>query len=167
MSGSYSFLLHLVGFGLVSAVLTSNIVLEHKLRRETDWSKKMYIGGIMRTFGMFGPFVVTLLLLTGIGNIHVRYMDAPEAWYTEGWLVAKLILFAILATNGLFFGPALSKKRMMIIKAFSENAAPPDAENTLKGLNNQVSLFLLVQFLLLFGVLFLSSFGGAKHPGVF
>lgn len=167
MSGSYNFLLHIITFGLAGGLLTSNIVLEMKLRREQEWGKKLFIGGLMKTFGTLSPLVIALFLLTGIGNIHNRYMGAPEAWYTEGWLVAKIILFAILATNGLVFGPSLSKKRMMLIKSIGDKAAPADAENTLKGLNGQVSLFLFVQTILLLSIVFLSVFGGAKHPGVF
>ena len=166
MSGSYNFLLHLIGFGLVSAILTANITIERKLRSETDWGKKLYIGGIMKTFGMFGPFVTVILLVTGIGNIHNLYMGAPEPWYTQGWLVAKVILFAVMATNGLVTAPILAKKRMMLIKGLSDGSASAGTELTLKKMNTQVSLFLLVQVLLLLSILFLSAFGTGKHPGV-
>ncbi|HXG38345.1 MAG TPA: hypothetical protein VNL36_06220 [Bacteroidota bacterium] len=166
MSGSYMFFLHLVTFGLASALLTANIILERKLRAEPDWGKKLYIGGIMKTFSIISPIAIGLFLLTGIGNIHNRYVEAPEAWYTEGWLVAKVILFGILATNGLVFGPKLAGKRMPLIKAIGDKTASPDAEQQLKGLNNQVSLFIMVQLILFLSILFLSTFGGAKHPGV-
>lgn len=165
MSGSYMFFLHLVTFGLASALLTANIILERKLRAEPDWSKKLFIGGIMKTFSIISPIAIALFLITGIGNIHNRYMEAPEAWYTEGWLVAKIILFAILATNGLVFGPKLAGKRMPLIKALADKTASADAEQQLKGLNNQVSLFIMVQLILFLSILFLSAFGGGKHPG--
>ena len=167
MSGSFNFVFHLIGFALVSAVLTSNVVLERKLRREPDWEKKLYIGGIMKTYGMFGPFVVILLLVTGIGNIHNLYLGAPEPWYTQGWLVAKVILFAVVATNGLVMGPRFGKKRMPLIKALSEGSGSPETEATIKSLNTQVTLFLIVQITLLLSILVLSVFGVGKHPGVF
>ncbi|MCI0705950.1 MAG: DUF2214 family protein [Ignavibacteriae bacterium] len=166
MSGSFNFLLHLLGFGLVSAILTSNIVLEHKLRREPDWNKKLYIGGIMKTISILPPFALVILLVTGIGNIHNLYMGAPESWYTQGWLVVKVILFAVLGTNGLFIGPTFGKRRMPLIKAMSEGSAPPDAAVKLKNLNKQITLFLLVQLTLVLIIIFLSAFGSGKHPGV-
>jgi len=167
MSGSYNFLFHLVGFGFVAGIVIANVVLDRKFRREPDWGKKLYIGGIMKTFGMFGPFITVLLLITGIGNIHNLYIDAPEPWYAQGWLVMKVILFAVMATNGLVFGPGLSKKRIMLIKGIAEKSAPADAEESLKVLNNQISIFLLVQSLLLISIIFLSAFGTGKHPGMF
>lgn len=167
MSGSYSFLLHLITFALAGGLLTGNIILERKLRSEQEWGKKLYIGGIMKTYGALSPLIIILFLLTGIANIHYRYLSAPEAWYTEGWLVAKIILFAVLATNGLIFGPKLAGKRMQLMKTISDKTASADAEQHLKALNNQISLFIMVQLILFLAILFLSVFGGAKHPRVF
>jgi small-conductance mechanosensitive channel len=167
MSGSYVFLLHLIAFGLASALLTANIILERKLRSEPDWSRKIFLGGMMKTFSIISPIAIVLFLVTGIGNIHNRYLESPEAWYTEGWLVAKIILFAILATNSLVFGPQLAGKRMQIIRALSDNTASADAKQQLKGFENQISLFFMVQLILFLSILFLSVFGGAKHPGAF
>jgi hypothetical protein len=165
MSGSYMFLLHLIAFGLASALLTANIILERKLRAEPDWSRKVSLCRIMKTFSIISPIAIGLFLVTGIGNIHSRYLEAPEAWYTEGWLVAKIILFAILATNGILFGPKLAGRRTQLIHALSDKTASADAEQQLKAYNNQFSLFLMVQLILFLSILFLSVFGGAKHPG--
>jgi uncharacterized protein YacL len=166
MSGSYIFLLHLLGFGFAGALLTANIVLERAIRQEPDWSNKLYIGRLGRTFGMISPLTVAVLLLTGIGNIYNRYVEASEAWYTEGWLVAKIILFVILATNGFMYGPQLARKRMQLIKAIADKTASADAEHALKNLNSQVLMFLFVQTVLLVSIVYLSTFGGAKHPGI-
>ncbi|HEX9828810.1 MAG TPA: hypothetical protein VGB10_01245, partial [Bacteroidota bacterium] len=78
-----------------------------------------------------------------------------------------VILFAVMATNGLVTAPILAKKRMMLIKGLSDGSASAGTESTLKKMNTQVSLFLLVQVMLLLSILFLSAFGTGKHPGMF
>jgi putative copper export protein len=167
MSGSYSFLLHLMAFGMLAGTLIPSFILDRKLRAEQDWGRKLYIGGIMRTFGTFAPFNVAFLLITGIGNIHNRLLGAPYSWYEEGWLVAKVICFAVMAANGLLLAPKISKNRMMLIKAIFDKKAPADAEQQLANYNRKLSVFFLVQTALLLAILFLSAFGSAKHPGQF
>jgi hypothetical protein len=81
--------------------------------------------------------------------------------------VAKLICFAVLAISGLFLAPKISKNRMMLIKAIFDKNAPADAEQQLANHNRKVSIFFLVQTILLLTILFLSAFGAGKHPGQF
>jgi len=167
MNGSYIHILHLIAFGLVSATLIPGIVLNRKLVAEKDFGRKMQIGGVMRIFGAFAVYNVILLLITGIGNIYNRYSGTSIAWYSESWLVIKIILFAVLALNGLFVAPRLMMGRMMIIKSMADKTAAADAEQKLSGCNRKVSLFFLVQAVLLLAVLYLSVFGPGKHPGLF
>lgn len=167
MSGSYNFLLHVLGFGFLSTVVFGGFLLEHRFRKEQDWAMKAHVGGIMRTFGMLSPFVAAILLITGIGNIHNRYAGTPINWYNEGWLVAKLIFFAVLLVNGTILGPRMTKARMKIVKGILEKNAPADAEQTVASYNRQISFFYFVQTVLLLLILYLSVFGSAKHPGTF
>ncbi len=167
MSGSYIFLLHLLGFSLVSAIVITNTVLNRKLIREKDYSLKLYIGGTMKLFSMAAPFVALILLITGIGNIYSRSLGNPIQWFEESWLVIKIILFAIMLVNGTIFGPSLAKKRIQLIKQLIEGPAAEDTEPQLKFLNKQLNWFFLVQNILLIGIVFFSAFGTSKHPGVF
>jgi heme/copper-type cytochrome/quinol oxidase subunit 2 len=127
----------------------------------------MYIGGLMRTFAMFTPIIAALLLLTGIGNIHNRLLDAPYSWYDEHWLVAKIILFVILAINGAVVGRKLAMGRMMLIKSIADKNPAADAEQRIAGYNRKISLLFLVQTILIIAILYLATFGSGKHPGEF
>lgn len=167
MSGSYNFLLHLLGFGFLCMVMFGGYLLDRQFRKASDWSVKAYVGGIMRTFGILSPIVAAILLITGIGNIHNRYAGTPVSWYDEGWLVAKIILFAVLLVNGTIIGPRLTKARMKIVKGILEKNAPPEAEQAIEVHNKQISFFYAVQTVLLLIILYLSVFGSAKHPGTF
>lgn len=167
MNGSYIHIFHLIAFGLVSATLIPGIVLNRKLVSEKDFNRKLQIGVVMRIFGSFALYNVILLLITGVGNIYNRYSGTSIAWYDENWLVIKIILFVVLAINGLFVAPNLMKHRMMIIKSLADKTASADAEQKLSGCDNKVSLFFLVQAVLLLAVLYLSVFGPGKHPGAF
>lgn len=167
MNGSYNHLIHLFGFGTLVTTLLAGYILERKFRKEDDWGLKLYLGGIMKTIGMISPFVAIIMLITGIGNIHNRLSGSGIAWYQEGWLVAKIICFAILVINGGANGPRLSKNRTMLVKAIKDKTAPADAEQKLQRYNGQLALFYIVQSVLLIAVVALTVFGAGKHPGAF
>jgi uncharacterized membrane protein len=167
MNGSYVFLLHIIVFGVVAGTIIPSFVLDRKLRAEQDWGRKLYIGGIMRVFGAFVPYNVALLVITGLGNMYNRYLDAPYPWYDEHWLVTKVALFVVLAFNALFVVPKVGMKRGMLIKAIVDKSAPIDAEQQVEVYNKKISRLFLVQTALLLVILFLSAFGTGKHPGVF
>lgn len=165
MSGSFSFFLHIVGVGLVFIVVVGGWALNWKLSAEKEVPLKLYVGGLLRSVGLLSPFVALLLLITGIGNMHNRYTGTELSWYSEGWLVAKIIFFAMFVVNGTVFGVILGRKRTHLLKNIVEQKAPTDADKTLKSLNRQITLFYAVQFVLLMIILLLSTFGSGKHPG--
>jgi hypothetical protein len=68
--------------------------------------------------------------------------------------------------NGVVYGPKLSRSRMNLLKAIRDQTAPPEAEKLLASVNRQLTLFYLVQTVLLLVILYLSVFGSGKHPGV-
>ena len=106
------------------------------------------------------------MLLTGIVNIFNLYNGNINLWYTEGWLIAKIILFACLLINGAIFGSILIRRRTKLIQRITGKTAPEDAETTIMILSKSVTTFYLVQFLLLIIILCLSVAGGGKHPGI-
>lgn len=63
MNGSYNFLLHLLGFGVVCGVLMAGLILDRRFPRETDMRMKLYLGGIMRSVGLISPFAILTLRL--------------------------------------------------------------------------------------------------------
>jgi hypothetical protein len=151
---------------MVAATLIPGILLDRKIRAEPDWNKKLQIGVIMRMFAAFGPWNVGLLLVTGIGNIYNRFVGAPYAWYDETWLVVKICLFAIIASNALFIAPKLGMKRAMVIKSIVEKNGPLNDETLYAGVNRKIAILFGAQTLLLLTILYLSVFGPGKHPGV-
>lgn len=167
MSGSYIFLLHLVGFAVVSALLIGGWMLNRRFVHEKDPSLKLYVAGIMKALSILSPIGAAILLVTGIGNIYNYYYGTGIDWYNQGWLVIKIILFAVLVVNGLMFGPALSKKRVMTVQSILQNGISDEATAALNHLNSQIRWFYVVQAVLLLGVLFFSAFGTSKHPGYF
>jgi hypothetical protein len=167
MIGSLNFFFHIVGVGLIFAVVTSGWFLNRKLGIEHDAVQKLYLAGILRTIGLFSPVASLLLLITGIGNIHTRYLGSTLSWYSEGWLVAKIMFFAVMLVNGTVLGPTLSRKRTVLLREMVDHKAPENAESILKALGRQILMFNLVQLILLLAVLLLSTSGSGKHPAMF
>ena len=167
MSGSIVFLLHLIGFSLVSALVVTGWILNHRFIKEPDLSLKLYVGGIARTLAYLSPIAALLLLFTGIGNIYNLYYGTSGSWYEEGWLVIKVILFGVMLVNGMLFGPLMSTKRIKLVREMMEKGITDQATKQLSDLNSQLRWFSLVQTVLLLGIIFFSAFGTLKHPGYF
>ena len=166
MRFSINFLFHLIGFGLVFTALLGGWIIERRIRAEKNWDQKIYVGKIGRRFGLLSPFASVVMLLTGIVNIFNLYNDNINLWYNEGWLIAKIILFAFLLINGAVFGPILSRRRTKLMQGIIAKTAPEDAESTFIVLSKSMTTFYLVQFLLLIIILCLSVAGGGKHLGI-
>jgi hypothetical protein len=166
MRVSVTFLLHLIGFGLLFTTILAGFIIDRKFRSQSDYNFKLFAAQIARTIGLLSPFAAILILASGIGNIHNRYLGSPLSWYDEGWLVAKIILFAVSLLNGMIYGPRLTRTRANLVKSLSEHSAPQNAEELIRSCNNQITLFYFVQTLLLLLIVFLSIFGTGKHPGV-
>lgn len=166
MKGSINFIFHLIGFGLVFTALLGGWIIERRIRAEKDWNQKLYVGRISRRFGLLSPIASIVMLLTGIVNIFNLYNGNINLWYAEGWLIAKIILFAFLLINGAIFGPILIRRRTKLMQGIAEKATIEDAEINFKILSKSITTFYLVQFLLLIIILCLSVAGGGKHPGI-
>jgi uncharacterized membrane protein len=162
---SINFLFHLVGFGLIFTSLLGGWMVERRFRSEQDWNQKLFIGKISRRFGILSPIASLIMLLTGIINIFNLYNGNISLWYSEGWLIAKIILFAFLLINGAIFGPILIRRRTKLVQSIAEKNPSKDAETHYNILSKSITTFYLVQFLLLIIILCLSIAGGGKHPG--
>lgn len=167
MSGSYSFFFHIVAVGFLFVIVFGGWAFNRKIVREKDLQLQLYISNWSRSIGILSPFVALVLLVTGIGNIYNRELGTTLHWYNEGWLVAKLIFFVIIVVNGSTVAALLGRKRTSLFRAISENNAPANSEELLKSYNRQFGWHYLVQFLLLAIIIYLSTFGDGKHPGVF
>ncbi len=167
MAGSLNFLFHLIAMGLLFVIVVGGWMLHRKIVNEQDVRLKLYVSSSGRAIGLLSPIAGVLLILTGIGNIYNRYLGTELHWYSEGWLVAKIIFFAIVLVNGSVFGAMLSRKRTVLLQSIDQKTAPANAELMLADYNRQFAWHYAVQFLLLFLILFLSVFGDGKHPGVY
>ena len=165
MTVSITFLLHLLAFGVLTTTVISGFILDRKLRKEPDHRVRLTIAGIARTIGLLSPIAAVLLLFTGIGNIHNRFIGPEMRWYTEGWLVAKIVLFVVMVLNGMIYGPRLTRGRLKHLTSIAEQSAPPNADGALRSFNRQITMFYFVQMLLLLLVVYISVFGSGKHPG--
>jgi hypothetical protein len=166
MGSSINFIFHLIGFGLIFTSLLGGWLIERKIRREQNWNQKLFIGTISRRFGLLSPIASIVMLATGIVNIFNLYSGNINLWYTEGWLIAKIILFAFLLVNGAVFGPILIRRRTKLMQSMTLKSPPDDTEITITVLSKSITTFYLVQFLLLLVILCLSVAGGGKHPGI-
>lgn len=167
MSGSFVFLLHLIGFAFVSALVIAGWILNSRFINEKDLTLKLYVGGLPRIFSIISPLAALLLLASGIGNIYNLYFGTTVVWYEQSWLVMKVVLFGVMLVNGMIFGPSMSKKRLKTVQEMMENGANDENSKRLDVLNNQMRWFYIVQSVLLLGILFFSAFGTSKHPGYF
>ncbi|MCI0707391.1 MAG: DUF2269 domain-containing protein [Ignavibacteriae bacterium] len=167
VNGSYNFLLHLLGFGVFTAVYLRSVLFEKTLRAEPDWTRKTLIMNIMNTGAWLGPVSGIVLLLSGFGNVYNRYLGAPEPVQFEGWIAGKLILFIILMINGVTMGRILSKRRFQLVHASAKEGPSPDNEQKLRQYNGWLTVFYLIQGLLLLAITSMAAFGSLKHPGAF
>jgi len=166
MRVSIAFVLHLLSFGILTTTLLAGFILDRRLRKVPDFQSKLTTAGISKTIGLLSPVATILLLLTGIANIHNRFLGSTSAWYAEGWLVAKIVLYVVMVFNGMFYGPGLMRSRLKILRSQAEQTAPLNADTSIRSLNKQITLFFVVQTLLFLLIVYSSVFGTAKHPGV-
>ena len=163
MTGPIIFIFHLLGFGLFTTILLAGFILERRFRHEGEFRVKSAIGAASRTIGLLSPIAALLMLLTGICNIYYRHLGTTLTWYSEGWLVAKIILFVIFVLNGVLSGPRLVRSRSKILSAQSEQGAQPNSDELVRSINRQLNLFYFVQAVLFLLIVCLSVFGAGKH----
>ena len=144
-------LLHFLGFGLLFSTLVAGWMLHGQYKKATDFSTKAMVLKLLRPIGLLSPVGILLMLLTGIGNMHVRGLGL----FTESWLSAKIVVFVIAMINGLLFG-ARARKRARLISQMADGSAPHGTDGTINVLDKQMRLFYIIQFVLLLIILTLS-----------
>lgn len=167
MNGSYNFLFHLLGFGLLMGLYLRGAMFERAVRAESDWRRKALVLNLMNSGAWLGPVSALVLLLTGFGNIYNRYWGATEPIHVEGWIIGKLVLFVIFILNGATAGRIFSRQRAELVHGSMQVGGSVEEERKLRRYNRWMSAFYIVQGLLLLMILMMAAFGSLKHPGVF
>lgn len=146
--------LHFLGLGLFVATLIPGFIIESKYRKTTDLQAKAALLSVLRPIGLLGPLGALLMLITGIGNMYAIGVGL----FDFGWLTAKIIFFAIAATNGAVNG-ARGRKRGMLVQSMMKGESPTDAEAKLKEYDKQLYLFYFVNGIFLLAIVSLSVYG--------
>jgi uncharacterized membrane protein len=136
---------------LLFSTLVAGWMLHGQYKKATDFSTKAMVLRLLRPIGLLSPVGILLMLLTGIGNMHVRGLGL----FTESWLSAKIVVFVIAMINGLVFG-ARARKRARLISQMADGSAPHGTDGTINVLDKQMRLFYIIQFVLLLIILTLS-----------
>lgn len=126
-------------------------IVGQQYNKAKDYKEKSVILRSARPLGLLGPIGITIMLITGIGNMHLRALGL----FTEHWLSVKILLFAIAATNGIFFGIRAAKRGKMVGQ-LAAGTAPADIEAKVKSMDAQFRIFYIVQITLLLLILILS-----------
>jgi len=145
---------HFIGFGLIVTLNVAGIILNRHYKKAPDLQQKGVILRAARTLGLLSPVAILIMLVTGIGNMH----SLAFGILTVGWLTAKIILFAILATSGVLFG-IKARKRGALVKSMVSGNAPSNADELLAEYDKQISLSYIVMPLLTIMILCLSIYG--------
>jgi uncharacterized membrane protein SirB2 len=150
---SVFFLFHLIGFGMIAALLFAGPILERKFQKAETLDAKLAIYRAMKSVGLLSPFAVLVLVATGIGNMYFTGLGPFKA----GWLTAKLIFFAIVIVNGsMTGGRALKRGKLLLRLARGENV--PNALPEMQRYNKQQTTFYFTQTILVLVILALSVF---------
>ena len=147
-------LLHFIGFGLLMTATVAGFLLDRQYRKASDLAAKAAVLKASKPIGLISPFGILLQLVSGIGNMHAL----GYGLLTEGWLSAKIILFAIASISGILFG-IVARKRGALVGAMAAGKAPADAESTLRGYDGQMGMFYVVMPILLLMIICLSIYG--------
>ncbi len=147
------FLFHLIGLGMIAALLFSGPILERWFRKAETLDAKITLQRALKSIGLLSPFAVFLLLATGIGNMYFTRLGPFKA----GWLTAKIIFFAIAIINGAMAGARGSQRRRLLDRlALGENVL--NALPEMQRYNKQQSIFYLTETFLILVILVLSVF---------
>ncbi len=146
--------IHLLGFGLLMTSVVAGLLLNLQYRRASDYKTKAALLKSSRPIGILSPLAVLIMLITGIGNMHTLGIGL----FSLAWLAYKIVFFAFIAVAGVLFA-IVSRKRSTFVLKLSEGIVPPDAQQTLKGYDRQVSLFYLVMALCLLIIIALTVYG--------
>ncbi len=146
---------HFIGLGLLVTTTVAGYLLNGQYSKAGDYETKAIILRALRPIGLLSPIAILLMLLSGIGNMHVlgfTVLDLP------GWLAYKIVFFALALISGILFS-IKSRKRGKLIGQLASGNAPEHSEEMLRGLDQQISLFYPVLAILFIVIVLLSIVG--------
>lgn len=149
---------HLIGFGLIVTLLVSSWLLHRQYTAATDFKTKSVILSSARSVGLLSPLAILVLLITGVGNMHLRGLGL----FDERWLIIKVVLFAIAAVNGIVFG-IRSKKRSMLVGQLAQGTAQPGSELKLASMDKSALAFYVIQTILFIAILVLTVWKPGRY----
>ncbi len=144
-------LLHLLGYGLLFTAGIAGWIISKQYYKASDYKEKAVVLRSAKPLGLLGPIGIVTMLITGVGNMHMRALGM----FTETWLTVKILLFVIAATNGIIFGIRAAKRGKMV-GHLAAGTAPAGTEDKVKSMDIQFRIFYMVQITLLLLIVTLS-----------
>ncbi len=147
----YSLFFHFIGIGMLCTSLFAGWALNTRYRQMPDWKTRVQFLKALRLVGLFSPAGVVVMVASGIVNMY-----ALRLWvFSEAWLSAKLVLFAIMIAAGIPFA-IRSGRRTKLARAIAEGHAPEDTSQLITAIDRQLRIFYVIQTVLLLVILALS-----------
>lgn len=147
----YLMFFHLIGFGVLFSTVLAGWILHHQYMSASDNKTKSIILDSLRPIGLLSPLAILIMLVTGIGNMHVRGLGL----FAEPWLSTKIVFFLLAAVNGVFSGIRSGKRRKLFAQVTDGKASAGSGER-MAAFDRQMRVFFIIQFVLLLMILVLS-----------
>lgn len=144
-------IIHLIGFATLFTTGVAGWILNRQYGSAPDFQAKGVILRAGRPIGLMSPVAILMMLVTGIGNMHLLGLGV----FTESWLSLKLLFFLIAAIIGITFG-IKAKARGKLVMGLARGETGEDATRRLSVLDKQFNVFYLVQLTFLLLILILS-----------
>lgn len=159
--------LHFLGFGMIMSLPVTALVLQRDMNKR-NFPVVAQIGVFLGRMDRIALYGAVVLLVTGIGQMWALNISVGSLFggqYT--WLLAKVILFAILLVNGAALaGPGIRRRVQLLTQIGGQKPPDPNAdqENQLVSTANFMRNSGIPQIVLLIAILFLVSFGYVFKP---
>ncbi len=147
----YSLFFHFIGIGMLFTSVFAGWILNTRYRQMPDWKTRVQFLRALRVIGLFSPIGVLIMIASGLVNMYALRLSV----FSEAWLSAKLVLFAIMVATGIPFA-IRGARRTKLSRAIAEGHAPEDTSQLVTALDRQLRIFYVVQTVLLLVILALS-----------
>lgn len=118
-------IIHLIGFAMLFTAGVSGWILNRQYASAPDFGTKGTILRAMRPIGLMSPVAILIMIITGIGNMHLLGVGI----FTESWLALKLSFFLVAATTGVVFG-ARARARARLVGSLAKGDPPRRCNRT-------------------------------------
>ena len=149
----FTLLAHFVGIGFLFTALLGGWTVSRQYRSATEWQTKALYLKTLRRIGLMSPIGILIMAVSGIGNMTV----GPHQYtvFSDGWLSAKLALFAVAIIVGIF-SSILAVRRSRTVNRLAAGETEKVDEHFLRGLETQLRITSILQFLLILSIIMLS-----------